>query len=271
MIEPGTQSQQQATQSAGHDFVLPQSIDDVLAALDAIIGRAIVERDRLGYFAVLYRTVTAAVKTGIADGRFEDGRRMERLDVAFANRYLMAFHGYRAKQSISRAWQLAFDAGSHRRVVIMQHLLLGMNAHINLDLGVAAAETCPGALLAGLENDFNEINKVLSLLETDVEREVCFLSPWIKLLDHIDPRAGGVISNFGIDRAREYSWRTAQRLCGLTGAARDAAIAEIDGEVAMIAGLIERPIGLLINVNLMLVRLREVWNVRKVIRVLSGG
>ena len=34
--------------------------------------------------------------------------------------------------------------------------------------------------------------------------------------------------------------------------------------------LIRSPIGLLINLNLILVRLREVWNVRKVITVLSG-
>jgi hypothetical protein len=33
---------------------------------------------------------------------------------------------------------------------------------------------------------------------------------------------------------------------------------------------VERPIGLLININLILVRLRETWKVRKVIAVLSG-
>ena len=113
-------------------------------------------------------------------------------------------------------------------------------------------------------------NEVLSSLETDVEREVCSLSPWISLLDHIDPDAGRVISNFSINRARECSWRTAQRLAPLSGPARDAAIAEIDGDVAILARLIQRPIGFLININLILVRLRECWNVRKVIRVLSS-
>ncbi|MEO8336528.1 MAG: DUF5995 family protein [bacterium] len=251
-------------------FVVPQTIDEVLAALDAIIARAIDERDRLGYFAVLYRTVTAAVKDGIAAGRFEDGPRMEHLDVAFATRYLRALDDYRRGVPTSRSWKAAFDAGSHSRVVIMQHLLLGMNAHINLDLGVAAAETCPGAALAGLEHDFNEINTVLSTLETDVEREVCSLSPWIDRLDHIDPNAGRVISNFSIDRARECSWQTAQRLAVLTGAERDAAIGTIDDDVAILAHLVERPMGILINFNLVLVRLRETWDVRKVIRVLSG-
>jgi hypothetical protein len=270
MTIPRPEVRAQTTGDPRHEFVPAQSIDEVLTALDAIIVRAIAERDRLGYFAVLYRTVTAAVKIGIAGGRFQDGPRMERLDVTFANRYLAAFDGYRNKRAISRSWQVAFDAGSHWRVVIMQHLLLGMNAHINLDLGVAAAQTCPGASLAGLEHDFNEINEVLASLETDVEQEVCSLSPWIKLLDHIDPDAGRVIANFSIDRAREYSWRSAQRLAALSGPDLEKAIAGIDDEIAILARLVERPVGFLINLNLILVRLRECWRVRKVIRVLSG-
>jgi hypothetical protein len=76
-------------------FSPASSIDDVLQRLDAIIAQATIERDRLGFFAVLYRTVTTAIKHGISAGRFEDGRRMERLDVVFANRYLAAFDAHR--------------------------------------------------------------------------------------------------------------------------------------------------------------------------------
>jgi hypothetical protein len=252
------------------DFVPARSIDEVIARLDSIIETAVVERDRLGFFAVLYRTVTAAVKEGIAAGRFEDGPRMERLDVVFANRYLHAFDAQRRGAQPTRSWRVAFEAGSNRRVVILQHLLLGMNAHINLDLAIAASEVCPGDAVAGLENDFNEINRVLAALETDVEKEVCSLSPWIDRLDHIDPRVGRVVANFSIDKARAASWHTAQRLAALTGPARDAAIDEIDAEVALLARLVERPIGALINLNLILVRLRETWDARKVITVLSG-
>src|SRR3954465_14405752 len=103
-------------------FQPAEAIDQVLERLDAIIDRAIVERDRLGFFAVLYRTVTAAVKEGIAAGRFADGPRMERLDIVFANRYLAAFDHHRRGQSSTRSWKAAFAAGSSRRAVIMQHL-----------------------------------------------------------------------------------------------------------------------------------------------------
>jgi len=251
-------------------FVPATSIDDVIARLDAIIAQATFERDRLGFFAVLYRTVTVAVKKGIADSRFQDGPRMERLDVTFANRYLEAFHAHRSGGTPTDSWRVAFAAGKSRRAVIMQHLLLGMNAHINLDLAIAAAEVCPGDAIAELEHDFNEINTVLATLETDVEREVCALSPWIDRLDHIDPRAGRVIANFSIDRARACSWEAAQRLARLSGDDRAAAIATTDAEVALLAGLIARPIGLVINFNLLLVRLSETWDARKVITVLGG-
>jgi Family of unknown function (DUF5995) len=246
------------------------SIDEVIARLDAIIDRATVERDRLGFFAVLYRTVTSAVKTGITAGRFEDGPRMERLDVVFANRYLEAFDAHTSGGTPPDSWRVAFAAGQSRRTVIMQHLLLGMNAHINLDLAIAAAEVCPGEAIAGLERDFSEINTVLSTLEADVEREVCALSPWIDRLDHIDPRAGRVIANFSIDRARACSWEAAKRLALLTGEERASAIAATDAEVALLGQLIARPIGLVININLLLVRLSETWDARKVIGVLKA-
>lgn len=268
---PVPQPQRDAhTAAAPASFVPARTIDEVIARLDQIIEQAMRERDRLGFFAVLYRTVTKAVKDGIAAGRFEDGARMERLDVAFANRYLEAFDRLRRGLPPTQAWRSAFAAGSRRRVVIMQHLLLGMNAHINLDLGIAAAAVCPGTALAALEHDFNEINEVLATMETDVEREVCALSPWIDRLDHIDPRAGRVIANFSMNKARTCSWSTAQRLAPLSAAARDTAIEEIDADVALLARVIERPIGFVINVNLILVRLRETWDARKVMQVLSG-
>ena len=251
-------------------FQPAQSIDEVIVRLDAIIDRAFKDRDRLGFFAVLYRTVTAAVKEGIAAGRFDDGPRMERLDVVFANRYLEAFHAHQSGGTPTASWRAAFAVGKSARAVILQHLLLGMNAHINLDLAIAAAEVCPGASIAGLEHDFNQINTVLASLETGVEQEVCSLSPWIDRLDHIHPTAGRVVANFSIDRARDHSWSVAQRLAELTDDDRAAEITSIDDNVALLGRLIERPIGVLINVNLILVRLRETWDTRKIIRTLGG-
>lgn len=86
-----------------------QTIDVVIRNLDNIIESCRAQNSRLGYFPALYRKVTVQVKEGIANKYFDDGERMERLDVVFANRYLAAFEAYRAGKQITKSWQTAFD------------------------------------------------------------------------------------------------------------------------------------------------------------------
>ncbi|MGH9277097.1 MAG: DUF5995 family protein, partial [Acidimicrobiales bacterium] len=45
-------------------FVESASIDEVLVALDAIVARSVEKASRIGYFAAMYRKVTAKVKEG---------------------------------------------------------------------------------------------------------------------------------------------------------------------------------------------------------------
>lgn len=82
------------------------TIDAVLSRLDEIGERARREGSRVGYFAATYRDVTARVKHDIAVGRFEDGPRMERLDVIFAKRYLNALDDHRAqrRRAVAGEW-----------------------------------------------------------------------------------------------------------------------------------------------------------------------
>src|SRR5215203_4369433 len=135
----------------------PTRIDDVVDMLDGVLGRALETGSRVGYFAVIYRKVTAKVAEGIATGFFDDGERMERLDVTFANRYLTALTTFEAGDNPTRSWQRAFEATTTARPIVLQHLLAGINAHINLDLGIAAAGTAPGPSLAELRRDFDRI------------------------------------------------------------------------------------------------------------------
>src|SRR5262249_51780221 len=104
----------------------------------------------------------------------EDGERMERLDVIFANRYLDAYERYERGEPITDAWRRAFDAATrgHDGLLVIQHLLLGMNAHITLRLGIPAATVPPGRAIDGLESDFDRINAVLASLMGTVEDEL---------------------------------------------------------------------------------------------------
>jgi len=102
----------------------PQTIDEVLAELDQIILRARQDQSRLGFFAVLYRNVTIKVKEGIAAGVFQDGARMEKFDVTFANRYLAALGNFQRGEPLSKCWLVSFQAAERWSPIILQHLLL---------------------------------------------------------------------------------------------------------------------------------------------------
>src|SRR5690606_13776650 len=116
------------------DFVPAQNIKEVLTALDLIIADCRQHNSRMGYFAVLYKKMTEGVRVGLSQNYFDDGARMEKLDVVFANRYLNAYHQYRHGQPSTHSWAEAFNAAQRSDLIVVQHLLLGINAHINLDL-----------------------------------------------------------------------------------------------------------------------------------------
>ncbi len=245
------------------------SIDEVIAQLGDVIDRSLAERSRLGLFATLYRKVTIKVKEGIAAGRFDDGPRMERLDVTFANRYLEALARLRRGEAPTPCWALSFEAAATWPPIILQHLLLGMNAHINFDLGIAAATTCPRDELPSLKHDFNEINVILAGLVGQVQSEIDRVSPWIKILDHVDPEADQAIVNFSMEKARQAAWRAAERLAPVPPGRWEPQLATLDLEVTLLGRLVRRPIGKLINLGLFVIRSRESSDVKKIIDVLN--
>ncbi|MFY9556061.1 MAG: DUF5995 family protein [Blastocatellia bacterium] len=245
------------------------TIDEVIEQLNDIIAWSIREESRLGFFAALYRKVTVKVKEGIAEGRFENGPRMERLDVTFANRYLKAMDQFRQGQRPTLCWLASFKAATSYRPIILQQLLLGMNAHINFDLGLAAAEVSPGGELASLEPDFNEINNILAGLVGQVQSEIDEVSPWIRFLDHIDPKADVAVVNFSMEKARGCSWDLAKKLAPLSPNQWKLHLDLRDVEATALAELVRHPIGLFLNLGLLAVRSRENHNVAKVIEVLN--
>ena len=244
------------------------SVQGVLDALDEVIDRSIAQRDRAGYFAAMYRQVTAKILEGIEAGFFDDGERMARLDVVFATRYLNALEQFRAGGRPTRSWELAFEATTQSRPLIVQHLLAGMNAHINLDLGIAAAATSPGAALPGLRRDFDRINEVLAQLVAGIEGNVAEVSPWIGLLGKIGGRHDDEIIRFSIEVARTEAWRFAAELAPLDADDWAGAISARDGRVARVGRRVLHP-GLL-GAGLAVIRARESNDVPRVIRVLTG-
>jgi hypothetical protein len=245
-----------------------ETIDDIIAQLDQVIERCSQEHDKLGYFAVLYRNVTVQVQKAIATGRFEDGPRMERLDVIFANRYLDAIRQHWRGEKPTQSWATAFQAARTHPPVILQHLLLGMSAHINLDLAIAAVQTAPGPELPALKRDFDEITMLLDEMIDRVQDRIDLVSPWFRLIDRVGGRTDEWICAFAIKEARTLAWGAAEKLARLSPQEFEHEIDRHDAIVARLGQDICSPGGLL-GASLRLVRLRERHSVRKVIETLN--
>ena len=245
------------------------TIDEVIEHLDDLIAHARRAKSRLGYFAALYRNVTIKVKEGILAGTFEDAARMERLDVAFANRYLDALERYRRGEEPGKCWRTTFRAAESWHPIVLQHLLLGINAHINLDLGVAAAQISPGGQLAGLRRDFDSINDILGAMLDDVQDRLGLVSRWMSMLDRAGGRTDEEILNFSIDRARQAAWRVAERLAPLGQEEMQKEIDVLDRWVDVLAFVIEYPPGISIRLATLFVHFTESRDVAKIIDVLT--
>jgi hypothetical protein len=217
-----------------------RDINGVLTALDKIIDQAWEERRRAGYFAAMYRNVTRRVKAGIAAQRFEDGPRMDRFDAIFADRYLDSYVAFREGRRPTRSWIVAFESERNPAITVLQHLLLGMNAHINLDLGLCAAEVAPGATLPSLRKDFLTINDLLAEEASLVEASLAAISPAGRLLRDARVVSENRFVTFSLDRARDFAWAVAEQFAGHPEQ-RDVRLAATDLAVAAIATAIKYP------------------------------
>jgi hypothetical protein len=235
------------------------TFDGCATAFKEVVGRSRRERDRVGLFACMYESVTAAVRGRCLDGTFAYADRMERFVATFAQRYFAAHDTWRNGGSPARSWSVAFEAATRWRPVVLQHLLLGMNAHINLDLGLTTATLAGTAdRLPALRADFEAVNDVLASMVDRCQDELAAASPWFGLVDHLGVRHDEALICFSLRRARDQAWSLAQRLVALPEDEWPAAVDRVDVEVAGIARRILHP-GALPTAGLGIVRLREPW------------
>ena len=250
---------------------MPQSlenIDQVIQRLSKTIDSAAGNKSRIGYFAALYRRVTLEIQQAIADDFFDDGSRMERVDVAFASRYLEALERWRGEGEPASSWRYAFAATNQYWPIVLQHLLLAMNAHINLDLGVAVARTVPASELPAFRDDFNRINTILSSLVGSVQNELAEVWRPLRIINRVLGSSDDKIINFSMERARDHAWSLAGQLAALDEAGQPRKIAQVDAGLVKLARLVRHP-GLKLGLATKAVRLGERTTIPETIRILS--
>src|SRR5258708_19731590 len=193
---------------------------------------------------------------------------MERLDIVFASRYLDALAQFQAGRQPTRSWAVALEATSDPFPLILQQLLAGMNAHINLDLGIATAQVAPGDQRPGIQADFDQINGVLAGLVGTVEQEIGEVSPAIHLLEELSLRTETSIINFDMEKARDLAWDTAQKLAVTPADQLTSAIELVDFGVAAFGQLIIHPPAP-IPLKLAPIRIPECNDARHIIHLLA--
>ena len=251
-------------------MALPQTIQEVIGQLEQIVKDCEENEWREGYFAALYLRVTREVQRKIADNFFDDNPRMEKLDVIFANRYLEAYDRYRHLQSCSASWQLAFTSCDHWRPIVLQHLLLGMNAHIGLDLGIAAATICPGNSIEDLHADFNKINAILASLVNTMQDELSKIWPPLKIIDWLAGKLDEEIAIFSMDVARDAAWTVAKKYATITiPVQREVYIRTRDEKVNSFGIKVSNP-GWILSSVIGLIRVFESGTVKGKIEILIG-
>ncbi len=218
-----------------------KTIEEVLRKLDGIIAWAKENQSPAGYFACTYRIMTAQVLKGIQQKKFEDNPRMTLLDSAFATRYLEAWDSYSKGQRCTNSWYIAFEAAKNKNLLILQHIFLGMNAHINLDLGISAASIMPNRKIAPLKKDFENINHVIASINQKVQDSLNRICYPVDLIDKISNGKDNAVLDFAISRARETSWATAVMASNTPNLLKESVISIVDYAAAKVASQIINP------------------------------
>jgi hypothetical protein len=239
-----------------------RSVDDVIRRLDETLAWARAARSPIGFFAALYHQTTQAIKSSIQQGAFDHPQEVEQLDIAFASRYFAALTAFQGGGQPTRSWACAFDAARHWWPTTLQHLLIGMNAHINLDLGIAVASAVPAALLPAFQGDFDKVNSILGNLVPTVDSDLSIIWPLLRAINRYFSAEEQWCINLDMGDARARSWQLALTLSQLDAAARASAIDKLDARVAELSRFIRRP-GLLLGGGLRIVRLGELGSVTK--------
>lgn len=231
-----------------------KSIIEVINRLDEIVEECKKNHNTLGYFAILYRQVTIRIREGIFNAEFEDNPRMEMLDVIFAKRFIDAYDFYMSDQKPTESWLVTFEAAKKTNHLVLQHLLLGINAHINLDLGIAAVEITREEGLDSIHKDFDKINQILSELVDTVKTNIGLVSPFFKTLIRFTKGKEEILVNFSIKIARNGAWKFAQEYQMAVN--KEYCIQQRDEKIAKLASRLINP-GFKLRMWVWLIRLAE--------------
>jgi hypothetical protein len=218
------------------------TIDEVVRNLDQIIDWAIRAESTIGYFAVLYKRSTVAIREALDTGLFDDRAQMDEFDAVFAKRYFDALNAYFYPDDyvgLTLPWEVTFVRQELGNSTMLQHMVAGLNAHIHFDLGLATAQVVPNSLQA-FEHDFNLINAIVATQIRGMLNEVEKLSPATKWIRRAIPDEVGLIQQTLI-KFRKSGWLFSIYLAEHPDKAREKEVNQMSWAAALSAWYLDPP------------------------------
>jgi hypothetical protein len=206
------------------------TLDDVVQDLTALEARLRSREDRRCIFVTLYGVVSAEMRDRVALKAFNDPAWVHRYAVTFASLYRRAFDAYEAGRiaDVPKAWRFCFDAAAAGNGLVLQDMLLGVNAHVNNDLPLALERVSIGPNRNNRRRDHNAVNAVLAAVtERATQRIAALYAPGLTAMDNCAGELDEMVSLFSLENARDSAWESAVTLTN----ARDAVERQLAGRL----------------------------------------
>ncbi|NLI17964.1 MAG: hypothetical protein GX427_04025 [Actinomycetales bacterium] len=203
-----------------------------LARMDDLAATWSATADGRATFLGCYRLMTGSMVAAVGERGFADPDWVDRLLVRFAEYYFAALRAYDSDPAAAPAvWRLAHDSCREPRWEL-QRLLLGINAHINVDLPLTVEELLapewPALAPDGRARrhaDYLAVNDIIGATADAVQDTV--LEPAVPLLrvaDVLLGRADEILLSRLLFRWRDRAWENAVALIEAPDAVARAAV-----------------------------------------------
>jgi hypothetical protein len=149
-------------------------------------------QDTRHIFLNCYLLMTSNVLTALDQGEFQDPVWVRQLLHNFAGYYFVALDAYEQDANHApQVWRITHQAAAQSDLLVIQNLMLGVNAHINYDLVLTLVDMLenewPHLSPAQREAryvDHSHVNQVIgSTIDTVQDEVICRLAPAFSLLD----------------------------------------------------------------------------------------
>lgn len=189
--------------------------------MDSLIDQWQRGEDRRVDFLRCYRLMTGNMLLAIEKGEFHDGPWVRQLLDHFADYYFAALADY--EQDLPETpvvWSTTHRAAVKPETLVLQNLLLGINAHINYDLVLTLYDILspewdalsPTARRQRYE-DHRHVNAVIGRTVDAVQDNIVEpKEPWMEIIDILLGPVDEWTASLMIRRWREEVWRHAQQM-----------------------------------------------------------